>query len=65
MSKIFRRSRCQKASDGTDGAHRAPLQNAFRQRAGLSTFGRPHKAARAEFVLPQIVPDILHRVQLG
>ena len=31
MSKIFRRSSCQKASDGTDGAHRWRLPDALRQ----------------------------------
>jgi hypothetical protein len=40
MSKIFRRSNCQKASDGTDGAHRLRYRTRFGKGLGLSTFGR-------------------------
>jgi hypothetical protein len=49
MSRIFRRSSCQEASDGTDGAHRRALPDALRQ----SERGLPLPGAfynRASFV---------------
>ena len=47
MSKIFRRSSCQKASDGTDDAHRWRYRTRFGKANGACLLlGRPHKAAR-------------------
>ena len=43
MSKIFRRSSCQKASDGTDGGHRWRNRTGLGKRAGLAISEAVHR----------------------
>jgi hypothetical protein len=60
MSKIFRRSRCQRASDGTNGAHRRRYRTGFGNGPGLSIC-RPPAILQMPETLTQGV-SVAHRL---